>query len=94
MTHEAAASFAISAVAAVASVSIADAGGGDVNTLSFFVPILSAVIGGAMGWGVLQTSVSNLNREMKQMRQDMGHVYELLRSISDRVAKIEGKLDS
>lgn len=93
MTHETAVSLTISTIAAAVSVVAQEASMNGVSVASFLIPVLSATIGGAVSWGVLKTSVSNLNREMSQMRREVGNIYELLRNTSDRVARIEGQLD-
>jgi len=58
------------------------------------VPIVSAIIGAIMGYAVLKTTVKSMEKDMTLLRQDVSHVYELLRGMSDRIARIEGRLDS
>lgn len=58
------------------------------------VPIVSALIGAITGYAVLKTTVKALERDMTQLRNDVSHVYELLRTTSDRIARIEGRLES
>lgn len=62
--------------------------------LGLIVPIVSAVVGAIMGYAVLKTTVKAMEKDMTLLRQDMSHVYDLLRGMSDRIARIEGRLDS
>ena len=62
--------------------------------LSMLVPIISAVVGGALSYGILRGTVQTMERDVAQMRSDVGHIYDLIREASDRVARIEGKLDA
>ena len=63
-------------------------------TISMLVPIISAVVGGAISYGILRGTVQAMERDVAQMRQDLGQVFNLIRDASDRVARIEGKLDA
>ncbi len=61
---------------------------------SLLVPIVSAVVGGLMSYAVLRTTVHNMEREVRDMRKDMGEIYTLVRESLTKVAKLEGRLDS
>jgi len=63
-------------------------------TISMLVPIISAIVGGAISYGVLRGTVQSMERDLTQMRQDLSQVFSLIRDASDRVARIEGKLDA
>jgi hypothetical protein len=63
-------------------------------TLSMLVPIISAVVGGAISYGILRGTVQTMERDLAHMREDLGQVFNLIRDASDRVARIEGKLDA
>jgi Zn-dependent protease len=58
------------------------------------VPVLSALIGGAMGYGVLKTTVDTVRHDLLAMRADLSDVHHLLRDVSTRVARIEGRIDA
>jgi hypothetical protein len=62
--------------------------------LAMIVPIVSALVGGAISYGILRGTVQAMERDVAQMRQDLGQVFNLIRDASDRVARIEGKLDA
>jgi ribosomal protein L22 len=47
-----------------------------------------------MGYAVLKTTVKAMERDMGLLRKDVAHVYDLLRGMSDRIARIEGRLDA
>jgi flagellar biosynthesis protein FliQ len=60
--------------------------------ISMFVPIISALVGGAISYGILKGVVQTMERDVNEMRRDLGHIYDLIRDASDRVARIEGRL--
>ena len=62
--------------------------------IGLVVPIISAIIGAVMGYAVLKTTVKTVERDMGLLRKDLAHVYDLLRGMSDRIARIEGRLDA
>lgn len=62
--------------------------------VSLVVPIVSALVGGALSYGILRGTVQSMERDVAHMRQDLGQVFDLIRDASDRVARIEGKLDA
>jgi hypothetical protein len=61
--------------------------------ISMMVPIISAVVGGAISYGILRGTVQTMERDVHQMRRDMGHIYDLIRDASDRIARIEGRIE-
>lgn len=71
---------------------------GQATGSSFVVPILSAVVGGAMSYAVLKTTVSQLEERFKdheqQVRANTAEVYGLLRDCMRQLAHIEGQLQS
>lgn len=62
--------------------------------VGLLVPIVSAVVGAVMGYAVLKTTVKAMEKDMTVLRKDISHIYDLLRGVSDRIARIEGRLDS
>jgi hypothetical protein len=63
-------------------------------SMAMMVPVVSAVIGGVMSYAVLRTTVSKMERDMRDMRKDMSDIYTLVRESLTKVAKLEGRLDS
>lgn len=57
------------------------------------VPLVSALIGAVFSYAVLKTTVQVMERDIRQMRQDMGHIYDLIRESSLKIARIEGELE-
>ena len=95
MTTETA-SLLVGAVAAAGSVALQQTTGQPTGT-SFIVPVLSAMIGGAISYGVLKTTVNKLEEQFKahqdQVRANTGEIYGLLRDCLTQLAHIEGRLD-
>jgi hypothetical protein len=60
---------------------------------SLLVPVVSAIIGGVMSYAVLKTTVQKMERDVRDMRRDMGEMYTLLRDAMTKIAHIEGRLD-
>jgi hypothetical protein len=57
------------------------------------VPIVSGIIGIAVSWGMMRVTVKVVERDVKGMRADIRDIYNLSREISDRVSKIEGRIE-
>jgi hypothetical protein len=57
------------------------------------VPIISGIIGIAVSWGMMRVTVKVVERDVKGMREDIRDIYNLSREISDRVSKIEGRIE-
>jgi hypothetical protein len=62
--------------------------------LGLAVPVFSAVVGAVMGYAVLHTTVKTVERDIGNVRKDLAHTTDLLRLVSDRLARIEGRLDA
>jgi len=95
MTIESA-SLKISALlgASSAVLQTASVGTSGVPMTALVVPIISAVIGGLMSYAVLKTTVQKMERDVRDMRKDMGEIYDLLRENSKSVAHLEGRLEA
>lgn len=95
MTTETA-SITVGAVAAIGSLALQQTTGQPTGA-SFIVPVLSAVIGGAMSYAVLKTTVNKLEEQFKnheqQVRANTAELYGLLRDTMTQLAHIEGRLD-
>ena len=57
------------------------------------VPIVSGIIGIAVSWGMMRVTVKVVERDVKGMREDIRDIYHLSRDISDRVSKLEGRIE-
>lgn len=57
------------------------------------VPIVSGIIGIAVSWGMMRVTVKVVERDVKGMREDIRDIYHLTRDISDRVSKMEGRIE-
>lgn len=57
------------------------------------MPLVSAVIGAVFSYAVLKTTVQVMERDMHQMRRDLGQLYDLVRESAVKIARIEGELD-
>jgi hypothetical protein len=62
-----------------------------INT-SLLVPISSAIIGGIMSYAVLRTTVTRMERDVRDMRTDMSEMYSLLRESMTKIAHLEGRI--
>lgn len=58
------------------------------------VPIISAVVGGLMSYAVLKTTVQKMEKDVRDMRDDMRELYTLVRDSMTKIAHMEGRLDS
>jgi hypothetical protein len=57
------------------------------------VPIVTGVIGIAVSWGMMRVTVKVVERDVKGMRDDIRDIYNLTRDISDRVSRMEGRIE-
>lgn len=62
-------------------------------TNGMIVPIMSGIIGIAVSWGMMRVTVKVVERDVKGMRADIRDIYNLSRDISDRVSKMEGRIE-
>lgn len=62
-------------------------------SMAMMVPVVSAVIGGVMSYAVLRTTVSKMERDVRDIRKDMSEMYALLRDALTKIAHVEGRLD-
>lgn len=63
------------------------------STTTLLVPAISAIIGGVMSYAVLKTTVQKMERDVRDMRSDMGEMYTLLRDAMTKIAHMEGRLE-
>jgi hypothetical protein len=77
---------------AVASAAIQQSTGIGTGSSALIVPLFSALIGGAMSYAVLRTTVSRMERDVRDIRRDMGEMYSLLRQALTQIAHLEGRI--
>jgi len=46
-----------------------------------------------VSWGMMRVTVKVVERDVKGMREDIRDIYNLSREISDRVSKMEGRIE-
>lgn len=56
------------------------------------VPLVSALIGAVFSYAVLKTTVKSMEQDVRDMRADLGQVFDLLRDSAIKIARIEGQL--
>lgn len=61
--------------------------------MSMLVPLVSGAIGAVFSYAVLKTTVGAMEKDMRNVREDLGQVYDLIRESHTRIARIEGRLD-
>jgi 3-dehydroquinate dehydratase len=81
-------------MSAVGSAMLQQTTGAPMNSTSLVVPLVSAVIGAAMSYAMLKTTVARMQMDVRDMRKDMGEIYDLLRENAKAVAHLEGRLSS
>jgi hypothetical protein len=77
---------------AVASAAIQQGAGIGTGSSALIVPLFSALIGGAMSYAVLRTTVSRMERDVRDIRRDMSEMYSLLRQALTQIAHLEGRI--
>lgn len=87
-------SLQLGVVSAVGSAMLQQTTGAPMNSASLVVPLVSAVIGAAMSYAMLKTTVSRMQMDVRDMRKDMGEIYDLLRENAKAVAHLEGRLST
>ena len=92
MTHSLSASLLVGAVTGSASAFMQQAPA-STPAMSMAVPLLSALIGAVSSYAVLKTTVQTIERDVQQMRRDIGQIYDLTRDLAVKVARIEGELE-
>jgi hypothetical protein len=88
MTAETSTALLIGAASAAGTVAVQTSPLGGIT-----MPIVSGVIGVAVSWGMMRVTVKMMERDVKGMRQDIRDIYNLTRDISDRVSKMEGRIE-
>lgn len=81
--------------AAAATLALANAAGGGMSELMpLLVPAVSAVVGTAMGYAVLRSTVNQIKDDLKETRTDMKALLDKLNDKSVAVAKLETRVDA
>lgn len=81
--------------AGAATLALANAlGGGMVELMPLLVPAVSAVVGMAMGWAVLRSTVTQMKDDLKETRHDVKALVEKMSEKSVSVARLEARVDA
>lgn len=88
-------SLKISALVASGSIVLQNAGvpSSPASINALIVPIISALVGGVMSYAMLKATVQKMERDVRDMRSDMGEMYTLLRDAMTKIAHMEGRLE-
>lgn len=57
------------------------------------VPIISALVGGAVSYGILRGTVMALEARHKDLREELHKVRDTLERVAEKVAHIEGTME-
>lgn len=57
------------------------------------VPVLSAVVGASVSYGIMKATIKTIERDIHQSRQDIGHLYDLMRDVTANLAHIKGQME-
>lgn len=69
-------------------------GGGMSEWMPLLIPAVSAVVGTAMGYAVLRSTVQQIKDDLKETRTDMKVLIEKMNDKSVVVAKLEARVDA
>lgn len=70
----------------------ANSGLNNIGVVAMVLPIVSAVIGAAVSYGILSTMVKRMEQDVRELRHDISQVYTLVRDSMTKVAHIEGRI--
>lgn len=56
-------------------------------------PIISALVGGAVSYGVLRGTVVALERDTRQLREELHTIRDTVQHMAEKVARIEGTME-
>jgi hypothetical protein len=84
---------AATVTAGALTLSVANAVGGDMaGFMPFVVPAVSAIVGVAMGYAVLRSTVQAMQADLKETRTDMKAVLDKMNDKAVAIARIEERL--
>ena len=69
---------------------VLEAGGG---SFGLSVPIVSALVGGAVSYGILRGTVVALEARHKDLREELHNIRDTLHATAEKVARIEGTME-
>ena len=58
-----------------------------------FVPIISALVGGAVSYGILRGTVMALEARHKDLREELHTIRDTVHGVAEKVARIEGTME-
>lgn len=89
MTVESTVGLTVGALSGVASAALEATSGGT----SLSAPIISALVGGAVSYGILRGTVVALENRHKDLREELHHLRDTLHGVAEKVARIEGTME-
>ena len=57
------------------------------------VPIISALVGGAVSYGILRGTVMALESRHKDLREELHSIRDTVHAVAEKVARIEGTME-
>jgi len=89
MTMEGTVGLTVGALSGAASAALeASAGQSGIS-----VPIISALVGGAVSYGILRGTVMALEARHKDLREELHTIRDTVHSVAEKVARIEGTME-
>ena len=89
MTMEATVGTTVGVLSGVASAALEASAG----QTGISVPIISALVGGAVSYGILRGTVLALEARHKDLREELHKVRDMLVTVAEKVAHIEGTME-
>lgn len=87
-------SLVVGAMAGLGSAAIqASTPAGPEGAYAMLVPVLSAVVGASVSYGIMKATIKTIERDIHQSRQDIGHLYDLMRDVTASLAHIKGQME-
>jgi hypothetical protein len=86
-------SLAIGALAGLGSAAIQASAPSSESAYAMLVPVLSAVVGASVSYGIMKATIKTIERDIHQSRQDIGHLYDLMRDVTASLAHIKGQME-
>jgi hypothetical protein len=62
------------------------------DTLPVLTPLISAAVGGGVAYGIMKATINALQIEIRDLKAHVGRVHDVAHKTSNRVSRIEGKL--
>ena len=63
------------------------------DTLPLLTPLISALVGGGVAYGIMKATLTALQIEIRDLKHPVSRVNDVATRAANRVARIEGRLD-